>query len=402
MTPKTYQPTGYCPKCGYAMDPGVCPECGSTISAQRLSRIPPRQRRRQRMRRVSLIVYLIALVYGGYRFYEVAPWPGWLPNRLLSLLGNRGLERVDAEILDRIYADKIDGWPLEQLILNSWRFVYHYAPVIPTNQITRFEIEAVGLGVSDPNLSIYHNGGIYPRLSESETYTIHLAYPDGTEQPLTTQPPILWNTDVSLEIPALAPGEYELRIEGGVEINIYSDTTERTYTLPINHHVPLKVLDKPVNALIKLPYSAAAATQLNSIASLEIEYVPPIPPDMTEGILFATIELSADPLIPLAFDLVRNDCLENGWPTRMSDCFTTEPESIMTFYPCDPNDGPATFDVAMEPSVAVALQNGLTRCFGGVIEWKDVPRIPDDPSQRQIWRLPPTRIYRYETADDDE
>lgn len=36
----TYKPAGYCPDCGYAIDPGVCPECGRHADADELDGTP--------------------------------------------------------------------------------------------------------------------------------------------------------------------------------------------------------------------------------------------------------------------------------------------------------------------------------------------------------------------------
>lgn len=40
MGDTAYRPAGYCPHCGYALDPGRCPECGSTVAGDELDAAP--------------------------------------------------------------------------------------------------------------------------------------------------------------------------------------------------------------------------------------------------------------------------------------------------------------------------------------------------------------------------
>src|SRR5262245_46401505 len=71
---ETYQPTGYCPRCGYQMDAGRCPECGKAVS--RPAKRDPRAGRgrllRAGRRLVTAMLLVLAMYYGGG--YAVFAW----------------------------------------------------------------------------------------------------------------------------------------------------------------------------------------------------------------------------------------------------------------------------------------------------------------------------------------
>jgi hypothetical protein len=53
MTDNAYKPAGYCPHCGYAIDPGVCPECGKNVAASELDSVPYWVTRDRKLRRAT-------------------------------------------------------------------------------------------------------------------------------------------------------------------------------------------------------------------------------------------------------------------------------------------------------------------------------------------------------------
>lgn len=59
-----YKPAGFCPKCGYRIDPGTCPECGRAV--KRPWRLHPRVVRRYR--RLTILIFLLGLGFAGWRY----------------------------------------------------------------------------------------------------------------------------------------------------------------------------------------------------------------------------------------------------------------------------------------------------------------------------------------------
>lgn len=69
---KLYTPAGYCPRCGYAVDPGACPECGA--HAKR-----PRRQKPGGWKRRALVAAIVVTVLGP------ATWH-WGPTALARVL----------------------------------------------------------------------------------------------------------------------------------------------------------------------------------------------------------------------------------------------------------------------------------------------------------------------------
>jgi hypothetical protein len=71
-----YQPQGYCPKCGYRVDPGTCPECGRDVPRP-LRRSPRSRLGRLRRWTLRIAITAVALAAVGYGLNMAAY--RWLP-----------------------------------------------------------------------------------------------------------------------------------------------------------------------------------------------------------------------------------------------------------------------------------------------------------------------------------
>lgn len=83
-----HEPAGYCPHCGYRIDPGRCPECGVEV-ARPVSRSP--RSRSHRIMRVGIVILACAVVVTGGRY--AAPWlmrEYWPTGQLCSLAAGQG------------------------------------------------------------------------------------------------------------------------------------------------------------------------------------------------------------------------------------------------------------------------------------------------------------------------
>lgn len=84
-----YEPAGYCPKCGYRVDPGRCPECGAEV--RRPAKRDPRARRvriRRFLTRVAALGLVAALACYGGRYAIYRWWPTTHLQRLSKSEGN--------------------------------------------------------------------------------------------------------------------------------------------------------------------------------------------------------------------------------------------------------------------------------------------------------------------------
>lgn len=78
----TYAPAGYCPSCGYRMDPGACPECGRV--ATRVRPTHPRVRRRRLLLGLAGFVVLGLTVLLAGRPLAERCTPNWLLRRIVG------------------------------------------------------------------------------------------------------------------------------------------------------------------------------------------------------------------------------------------------------------------------------------------------------------------------------
>ncbi|MGD8452536.1 MAG: zinc ribbon domain-containing protein [Phycisphaerae bacterium] len=105
----SYQPGGFCPHCGYAMDAGRCPECGRLVSARQLDTVPFARRQRRRRRRIVLAASLIALpLLAWYSWEGVVPslWR-WAPTSMAIGSFARGSWDAGVEVAERFVAGKL-------------------------------------------------------------------------------------------------------------------------------------------------------------------------------------------------------------------------------------------------------------------------------------------------------
>lgn len=83
-----YEPIGYCPRCGYRIDPGQCPECGAVVA--RPQPRPPRSIC-AKLARAAWLVIGLAVAALGVRF--AAPWLAreyWPTGHLCQLANENG------------------------------------------------------------------------------------------------------------------------------------------------------------------------------------------------------------------------------------------------------------------------------------------------------------------------
>ena len=412
-----YQPAGYCPKCGYAMDPGVCPECGAQIGARKLSKITLKARRWRRVRWITTLIVAFGLGLGGYHFFNHYRWVDWLPNRCLPWMANRGIASIDEEAMWRMNEGLLEASLCDTLIRGAWGWEANYAQEAPRDTRTRIEIQAVEKGVlaTDFLFAMLDYRFITdrdqreplesatPERDPNQLYA-YLHHPDGSTRELPLYYSILGYNGFRLELPALSPGRYTVEVSGQVTVNADVNLESYAIKVPTDLRYAFQVSDKSREQFVKLDYSPELAEQIQSLIRLDIVYLPPDRPNENSWKILE-IRLEAPTPIPLAYDQTTIEHTIAGYGAF---------ESTSVFWKTDPNSKSwvdidpgitsiqKTFNLTLRPSIALALQLGMDHCFGGVIEWENAPLVPDDPTQRMELRIPPTRITRYETADDDE
>lgn len=126
MTDNAYKPAGYCPHCGYAIDPGVCPECGKNVAADELDSAPYWVTRRRTVKRAVIALVVLSLAVSGWYVYARCNWwIAWVPTRVLLVFQGDRNSRSAVE-LDRRFAvgqlsrSETASYIVNTLTRNSW------------------------------------------------------------------------------------------------------------------------------------------------------------------------------------------------------------------------------------------------------------------------------------------
>ncbi|MFQ5804906.1 MAG: zinc ribbon domain-containing protein [Phycisphaerae bacterium] len=93
----SHQPAGYCPKCGYRMNPGRCPECGTNVPPNRLAKSAHAYKRYKE--KIAALVILILVGAAIYAYRNVLP--AVLPTSLLYYFYSDGQNAAARELLRR-------------------------------------------------------------------------------------------------------------------------------------------------------------------------------------------------------------------------------------------------------------------------------------------------------------
>lgn len=418
MSEESYQPAGYCPKCGYAMDPGKCPECGTEVTAKRLSKITLKTRFWRRVRRGAALAVMLALGYGGYRFYHEGPWPRWLSDVTVVAWANHGLHRVDVEASIRLGAGLLSDALRDQLIDGALGVEVRWTPIVAKNTSMPLQLHIGQDGVLDDRLQMHsgynHRVLLEPKITRgrrpSEPVLIDGLKVDiqGGRQTVVASfdAQRYSRNSLAFELPALSPGDYVVTIQGKLPIvfHTFGGANVREALAPsvdITHQ--LTVLDQSLDELVTLEYSDELSAQLLASLELQIEY------DGQRGDPVAKLVMTGQPALPLAVGFYRREEFHRIDPTAY-------PSQPFYFSATDPNGnsiwgrvslGPTPlyvepYHVRLHPSKKIALRFGVDRCFGGVIEWSNLQLIPNDPAKPQKWMFRPTKTYPCEAIDGSD
>ncbi|MGD8452291.1 MAG: hypothetical protein PVJ57_10775 [Phycisphaerae bacterium] len=411
MSTETYKPAGYCPKCGYAMDVGQCPECGAEVTARTLARWPRGYWRRRVIRWGVILVLLVGVSYGGYRLWRSGKWVRWLPNDVLLWGMTWESDRIDKELLRRCENQTLS----EDEMRRVFEFAYERRLVFPreipawTSVPAMVEIRWRGVLRHDVYWGDFGDTARDAwRIQVGEhTFNVpgswlgHNCYEFGYE---------VW-----FDLPPLPPGQEIITVDGEFwEEEPPVKGLPAGTRLPVHLAEPLRVADRRMDEYVTDVWEPELAEKAGAgVLAGAVRW---------EECACSELALAFTPLpFSRAFDVyIRTDGQEEY--EALEDAFGL-PERVAVERGCYgricvllPWKGPVadakTVDVQLRPSRAVALFYGYDACFGGVIEWLDLP-LRDEPSVVNVsistWVSvydtsyceveevdPPTRVFRWE------
>lgn len=385
MPEQAYQPAGYCPQCGYAMDGGRCPECGSQVPPGRLAAVPPRLRRRRRVRQALVLALLVAVPYGAYRFWRDVNWLPWLPNAVLLWFADAEWERADREILQRCAAGGFSAAELQALFDGAYECRARYAQEIPAETAMPVFVNVLKRGVLRPEMTectIIASRG-----------TWHVSVGGQTPSVPADRCPA---REVRFECPPLASGDYQIVVTG----QLWQSTpvvpgAPPNLQWPVKLMLPLRVTDRGLADYVCLVCTQELEQAItHKVCAGALSSKRGYGPELRGAVMRVDVPIACEVYMRTGsdgeYDAIRDD---DGLAWTV-----TVPAGFHWGYgsPLDFGDGttePQSIDIQLRPAPRMALVEGWNECFSGVIEWRDLPLRDDDHVFPLEHTSPPTHVY---------
>lgn len=259
MPDAAYKPAGYCPRCGYALDPGECPECGTVVTAEELASRPPRISLRPYVRPALVLGFIGLSCYCCYRYYRDGDWLPSASNDVLLKYACSNWEPADREIRKRCAAGRFSLAELDKLFRQVCTVSADYLPRVPANTATRVTILVTPAG-------FLRSGLVYPSArSRDDAWRIE-------GQGLEVRGPELLAADLRLgsyastrtfAIPPLPPGRHEITVSG-----VLWDQESPIKGMPPDFSLPVKVpltitaVDGPLKEIVTDRWSGTPAAEI--------------------------------------------------------------------------------------------------------------------------------------------
>jgi hypothetical protein len=417
MADNSYNPAGYCPHCGYAIDPGVCPECGKNVAADELDSAPYWVTRRRIIRRSVLALVILSIAAGGWYVYSRCDWIAWVPTRLLMTARTGPGSGPTRELWRRFVVGRLSPDQVEQLLADAIdvprglmvRSPYPAGVEIRIDTWFKFNIPIPSPGPTIPGWEVSCTE--WQLTVDHQPARSLRGLPLGHVAGCTGSP-----NDYAFEtlIPGLPPGRHEIGlvvvhglVRAGSDFRRTPPIARRSLTLSRS----VLVEDKPVGAYVKGVWEPQLARQIAEYCRLSFvdEFGQALPAGSAEeGPLAWGVLLEAETsLLPVPI-------VASVWFRPRGGQWFFTPRGGLWGYVAWPAGRAAErhgsflllefavageFDVRLVPDFEQAFRDGFTECFDGVIEWSHVPVKPSDPLSPDGFRSPtkgplkPTRVY---------
>lgn len=380
-----FQPAGYCPTCGYPLDPGKCPECGRFVRHYELARVPPQVVRRRRVRWALTLIVCTAVLYGGYRFYRDVNWLPWLPDRVLLWFAYSDWNRADREILRRLALGALQTADVDALFAGAYKVEAVHAPRVPANTAMPLIVRLTPRGPLKPAFTIPATG---PNRDEWKLAGVGW----------TATPPadyrFLFNCgcpEVWFTIPPLPPGQHTLKLDGDFWHNAPQVAGMPVpFHWPVHSQVSVTVEDRPLTDFVAPRWSEELAQAL--AAKIRLGFGTKQPQ------LF--IDLDRPP-VAVSFEVWVRTRADDPWQpsigsfgfARWVGCQREAHHGCNALFP-DGVQKAERIDVQLRPCPTEALFWGFDECFAGTLEWHDLAYEREMTLGGTNYTVPPTRVFK--------
>ena len=372
MTDNAYKPAGYCPHCGYAIDPGVCPECGKNVAADELDSVPYWVRRRRKTRRTVLALVILSLAIGGWYVYSRCNWwILWVPTRVLLAFQGDVVSRSAIELDRRFMAGELSRSQLVSYITNA---------VVPDSQVTLTDDCPcdVGVAVKPQVRSMRLPASIYVKPVDWK------AAVDGKPVELSRRAVRRRGPYHDFVLPAMSPGTHQVDLQ--VTLQVVRYTTVLAEGIPVTLRGQVTVSPSRLADRLKLLWTPELVDEISNSSPLRsrlmagnsgIESVILIDPPVRSVPIVATIEVR---------------------PTGQERYVPYMSQGGLTIAVADPNKNYESswihvralnadaMDIRLVPDPEEAYRQGFTECLDAVVEWRDIPISPPPGSAAERFR----------------
>lgn len=392
MTGETHTPAGYCPCCGYRIDPGRCPECGKLVSAKTLLRIPPRKRFRRRAITLAIVILAAALLGGADRLVSSGAWRRYVPTAVLLWLQDDGYRSNFAELARRYQAGKLTSAQVQQLFggILEPRANFELIDPHPAHVPIRVKFD---IAFADLALARRLRASGLPRIwVDDRPIDARTAPPPNSRNAWNPPRPIQTWGEIAV-LPGLPAGRHTLVFtQDLLDLTSAPLTTAATPIWTLHVSQSITVVDQPASAFAK----AASRDEAGTIRG-EIQLKPDPPQTDRDGpigrvipLRFAnipapiigTLEVRLD--TERTFRFVKHIVYDGARQFRDSIDLSGMPGISAARH----------VDVRIRPgSPELAVEYGMRTYYGQVIEWSDVLLAVNIPASEAAPGLAPVVAF---------
>jgi hypothetical protein len=386
MATTSAEPAGYCPHCGYRINPGRCPECGKLVEPQRLATLPPQLRLRRTMRRLRIPAVLLLLFVGLYGVYRYANWRRWMPNDIVLMFLDDRYGVWYREIERRYLAGDFSEEQTERIFRGAIQTSFHNKTPNPypvgiertLRVTTRSSFPVYSWGFLNRGWTVWRDE--WTVRVDGETIMV-LEAPD---EPIPDR-------GVEIDIRGLTPAPHRITVSGHAWLKrSRSPDAAVPYVWPVSLSRMVRIEDRPVSEFVRPIRSSKLINDIEQRVTA-LGQAPSV--DHPGGHLRVNAGLG---LVPVAAEIwVRRS--GSGPFHRLSRASSTynpildvsrstlPPEAVwfdtvtgMQFEHPIRTLVPAThIDVRLVPSAKIALAAGMKEYADYVIEWIGLPLDPN-------------------------
>jgi len=392
MTSEPYKPAGYCPHCGYAIDPGTCPECGRTSSAARLHRVPYWLKRRYTIKRIAKVAMITSLLLGGWYFCFCVQWERWLPTSALLRLQGDATNRMTRELMRRFSNGSLTGEETKRLFTQAIRKPDHLDLRSPWPASVRIPVET-SVRLELEGLHCYWSGSARPLAVDGRRPDNGWDDVDGDLRMGSSGSSGIF----SILTEQLLPGYHELSLTVSWDVSISQPRPGyRLSGITSTASGRLLVEDKPVTDYVKPVWSPQIARDLEvKLRAVIIRG--------TDGYLSLRVQSAALPVnlagrfsFPMGSDAMQRLALDRPVTSKRQPAHWAGEWNLLRVMHVDYI--PETCDVQFSPDPVLALLENCEDFFDGVIIWSKCPVTATEsgasPDYLGASAVLPTRVFR--------